>query len=152
MGDVIYQGLQKALVDGDLAGSPDVRLMLVMSNFSGETEEDSINIADITTLDEYDGAGYQEIDCASAAFAYDATDDEYQFTCDADEFNAGGGTVAAGSRQATGIVGKLHVDGTDANDIILFFTDSGGFPFDGVGTAVSYTPHTDGVFYLGAAP
>jgi len=151
MADVIYQGLLKALVEGDLDGAPDIRLMLVMSDFSGGTEEDAINIDDITTLDECDGAGYQEIDCANVTFTYDSTDDQYQLTFDPGEFNAPSGTVAQGSRQNIGIVVKLHVDGTDANDVILAFTDSGGFPFDGVGTAVTYTPHADGMLYLGAA-
>lgn len=151
MGDVIYQGMHYALVEGLLAGSPDIRLMLVMSGFTGETEEDAINLADISTLDEFDGIGYLQIDCANVDFSYDAADDEYQLTFDPAEFNAGAGSVAAGSDDAMGMVVYLYVDGTDANDIILGYTDAGGFPLNGTGTAITYTPHADGLLYTAAA-
>jgi len=76
MADVIYQGMHYALVEGLLSGTPDVRLMLVMSGFTGETEEDAINIADISTLDEFDGIGYVEITCQNLTFTYDTASDE----------------------------------------------------------------------------
>jgi hypothetical protein len=154
MGDVIYQGGMKALVEGDLDGTPDIRLMLVMSGFTGVdtgTEEDAITIADFAVLDEFDGLGYLEIDCASVAFTYDATANEYQLTFDAAEWNAPAGTVAPGSDDAIGILVKLYVDGTDANDIAVGFTDTGGFPFNAANGTLSYTPHADGMLYLKAA-
>ncbi len=102
-------------------------------------------------LDEFDGLGYLEIDCTSVSFTYDAVADEYQLTFDADEFNAPAGTVAPGSDDAIGILVKLYVDGTDANDGAIGFTDSGGFPFNAANGALAYTPHADGMLYLKAA-
>lgn len=151
MADIIFQGGYKALVDGLLASAPDIRLRLVMSSFSGATEEDSINVADLSTVDEFDGLGYLEIDCANVSFAYDSTENEYQLTFDADEFNASGGTVSPGSDDAIGILVVLNVDGTDANDYLIGFTDSGGFPFNGANTAITYTPSADGILVLRAA-
>lgn len=154
MGDVIYGGGQKALVEGLLVTGADIRLLLVAEDFTGTDagiEEDAINLDDFTTLDEFGGAGYQEIVGASVVMAYDATANEYRLTLDADEFNASGGTVAPGVRDAIGILVKLYVDGTDANDIAVGFTDSGGFPLNGVNTAITYTPPTDGLLYLKAA-
>lgn len=151
MADVIFQGGMKALVDGDLASAPDIRGKLVMGDFTGAAEEDAINLDDITTIDEFDGVGYVELDCANVAMAYDATDDEYQLTFDAGYFNADDdeGTVDAGSDDWIGILWYLYVDGTDANDVAVAFEDTGAG--NGVGTAVLYTPHADGAIYLGAA-
>ncbi len=154
MADVIYQGGMKALVDGDLKTAPDIRLMLVMSGFTGVStgsEEDAINLADFATIDEFDGIGYLEIDCANVTLTYDATANEYQLTFDADEWNALAGTVAPGSDDAIGILVYLYVDGTDANDIAVGFTDTGGFPFNAANGTLSYTPHADGMLYLKAA-
>lgn len=151
MADTIFQGYFKALVEGDLDGTPDIRLKLVMGGFTGATEEDAINLDDISDLDEFDGVGYQEIDCANVTFTYDATDDEYQLKFDADEFNAASGTVAAGSDDYEGLFVYLYVDGTSANDICLGHTTSGGFPGQATNQAITYTPHADGLNFLRAA-
>jgi len=148
MSDQLYKGGYDALVGGLLEGSPDVRLKLVMSGFSFDA--DDVNLAD-GTVDEFDGIGYLEIDCANVAFAYDADADEYQLTFDADEFNLSGGSVTPGSDDAIGILVYLYVDGTPANDMLIGFTDSGGFPFNGANTEIVYTPHPDGMLVLRAA-
>lgn len=150
MADIQYQGFKKALVEGLLDGTPDIRLMLCMSSFTGESEEDAVYLDDITTLDEFDGVGYQQIDCANVAFDYDSDDDEYQLIFDAGEFNAEDETVAAGSDDATYLVHYLYVDG-GSGDIILASTDAGGLPFNAVGTAITYTPGATGTLYLGDA-
>ena len=108
------------------SGTPDIRLMLCMASFTGESEEDAVNLEDITTLDEFDGVGYQQVDCANVAFDYDSDDDEYQLTFDAGEFNAEDEAVAAGTDDATYLVAKLYVDGSEANDIILASTTRAG--------------------------
>jgi len=144
MTDQLYQGGYYAVVNGLLAGSPDVRLKLVTADFS--YDPDDIYLQD-GTLGEFDGIGYQEIDCQNVSFAYDAAEDEYQLTFDADEFNASGGTVTPGSQDATGIAIYLYVDG-GAGDILIGYTDSGGFPFNAANTEILYTPHADGMLVL----
>ena len=154
MAEVIYQGGMKALVEGLLDGAPDIRLMLVMSAFTGVSgggEEDAITLSDFAVIDEFDGIGYLQIDCTTVDFSYDAAANEYQLTFDADEWNAALGSVAPGSDDAIGILVKLYVDGTDANDIAVGFTDTGGFPFNAANGTLSYTPHVDGMLYLKAA-
>ena len=106
MADIIFQGGYKALVTGLLDGAPDIRLRLVMSGFSGASEEDAINVSDITTIDEFDGIGYLEIDCANVSMAYDSAENEYQLTHDAAEFNASGGTVSPGIYDVVAVLGK----------------------------------------------
>jgi len=151
MADTIFQGFQYALVQGLLASAPDVRLKLVMSSFTGASEEDAINLDDITTIDEFDGIGYQEIDCASVTFAYDSTANEYQLDFEDDEFNASGGTSTPGSDDAIGMLLYLYVDGTEANDIALAYTTSGGFPFNASNNAIALTVNSSGFAYLKAA-
>ncbi|MFV2062598.1 MAG: hypothetical protein ACC726_03680 [Chloroflexota bacterium] len=155
MADVIYQGGMKALADGDLQTAPDIRLMLVMGSFSGVSgggEEDAINMADFAVLDEFDGIGYQEIDAANVTFTYDAVANEYQLKFDAGEFNAPAGSIAPGSGDYIGLLVKLYVDGTLANDIAVGFTQSGGFPANAANGAIAYTPDTAGALFLRAAP
>jgi len=152
MSDVIYQGWHYAQEQGLLTDGADVRLMLVMGGFTGATEQSAINLADITDLDEFDGLGYQQVDCANVTWTYDATAHEMRLDFDNDEFNAAGGTVTPGSADAVGVVAYLYVDGTDANDIILGFHDPASFPFNGANSAINATVPTDGFMYAEQAP
>ena len=108
-----------------IGDTPDIRIIPVMSSFTGETEKASINIADLTTLDEFDGVGYTRLDCASVTVAYDSGTHaiNIDFTNGAgDEF---GDPVTAGSEVVYGFVMYLYVDGTAANDILIGFTTDG---------------------------
>ena len=151
MADTIFQGGMKALVEGDLQTGADVRLALVTASFTGASEEDAVNLADFTTLGEFGGVGYQRIDCAGVTVTYDSSADEYRLDFDDDEFNASGSTVAAGPAAAAGILVILHVDGTEANDIAIGHTDSGGFPVNASNIAMTLTVPSGGLMYLGAA-
>ena len=148
MSDVIFQGWHYAQQQGLLTANPDVRLKLVMSGFTGASEEDAINVDDITTLDEFDGLGYQEVDCENPAFAYSTSDNEMQLDFDNDEFNESGGSVTPGSDDAIGIFVYLYVDGTDANDIALGFTDAGGFPFNASNSAINLSIPVGGLMFV----
>lgn len=105
--------------------TPDIRVAIVMSSFSGETEKASVNIADLTALDEFDGLGYTRLDCAGVAITYDSGSHEMRIDFDngaGDEF---GDPVTAGTAVAYGFILYVHVDGTDANDILIGFTTDG---------------------------
>lgn len=121
MADIIFAGYHEARDAGLLAGTPDIRLALVMSGFTGDA--DSVNVADVT-LDEFDGVGYARLDAASVTAGYVDADDEWQLAMASGDF---GDPVAPGSDVIAGMVAILNVDGTAANDYILGFTDTGGF-------------------------
>lgn len=123
MATVIYKGFYDSLEAGDLA-APDIRILLVMSATTCDTEEDAVNLADFTTLDEFDGVGYSRLDCASVTTGYNATDDEWQLDCASGSF---GDPVAPGSDVIQAMVVYLHVDGTAANDVALAYSSDGGF-------------------------
>lgn len=151
MADIVFAGGLIANTAGLLEGNPDIRLMLVGPDFTGAAEPEAVHFDDLTTIDEFGGAGYQRIDCANVVMAYDAGAHEMRITFDAAYFNADedSGTVAADGDGWIGVVFRLHVDGTDASDYLLAFFDTGAG--DGVGTAVLCTPHEDGPLYVGQA-
>lgn len=139
----VYTGFKNRLLKGDVDfDTQDIRAMLVMTNTTADTDQDSNVVNDITTLDEYDGAGYSRAALASETVNQDNANNRAEF--DAADFTFGA-TVAAGTRQAAGIVLYRHVDGTAANDQLIAYIDSGGFPFAGNGGSVSVTVNAEGL-------
>ena len=125
----------------------DVRAILVMSNTTADTDEDAEFIASIGTLDEYDGATYARKALTSESFAVDTTNDRFKFASDVITFP----TLGVGTRQCVGLLLYLHVT-NDADSKPLMYIDGLGFPFDGNGATVTFTPHADGVMYNRNAP
>jgi hypothetical protein len=124
----------------------DVRAALLMSNTTGDTDEDATFIADIGTLDEYDGASYARVALSGESFAVDTTNDRFKF--DATDFAFS--TLGVGTRQAVGLLIYLHVS-NDSDSKPLIYIDGTGFPFDGNGADVNFTIHADGLAYVANA-
>lgn len=148
MASVVFRGFYDALAAGDLAGTPDIRIRLVMGGFSGASEGDAVNVADITTLDEFDGVGYTELDCAAVTTGYDTGDDEWQMDFTDGSF---GNPVSPGSDDILGLFVYLFVDGTDANDVALGFTSDGGFGVNANNGELSLTLPASGLMFVRAA-
>jgi hypothetical protein len=127
MATTIFAGFFDDLLAGDAGGAPDLRCHLVMSGFSGQSEEDAVHVADLTALDEFDGLGYTALDCADVSVAYDAAADEVRVTFDSGAGDEFGDPVAPGSDVIAGMVVLRHVDGTPANDVLWVYTSDGGF-------------------------
>jgi len=144
MAVILFKGFFNSQRDGTLVTAADVRLKLVMASFTGETEEDSVNVADFADLDEFDGVGYTELDCANVTVTFDDATDRMILDFDDGTF---GDPVAAGTGSIYGIFAYLWVDGTDANDIALGFTDQGGFPATPANNAVNLTVAATGFMY-----
>ena len=125
----------------------DVRAALLMSNTTGDTDEDAAFIADIGTLDEYDGASYARVALTGEAWAAVTATDRFKFSADPIVF----ATLGAGTRQCVGLLIFLFVT-NDADSKPLMYIDGTGFPFDGNGANVTFTPHADGVMYTRNAP
>ena len=57
MASFVYTYAKTKLLSGDLdLNAHDIRLMLVMTNTTADTEADKVFVGDFTTLDEMDGA------------------------------------------------------------------------------------------------
>jgi hypothetical protein len=145
MADTIFRGFYQALEAGLLTGSPDVRVKLVMGSFSGEAEQDAVHVGDLTNIDEFDGLGYGELDCANVTAGYVDAADEWRLGFDAAEF---GDPVAPGSDVITGLLAILHVDGDPDHDHVLGFTDAGGFGVNANNGPLSLTLPAAGLLFV----
>ena len=125
----------------------DVRAALVMSNTTADTDQDAATISAITGLDEYDGASYARVALTTEAWAAVTATDRFKFSADPIVF----ATLGVGTRQCVGLLLYLHVT-NDADSKPLMYIDGVGFPFDGNGANVTFTPHADGVMYKRNAP
>ena len=134
--------LAKADLDFDEAGH-DIRALLCMTNTTADTERDAANLAAFTTLDEYDGAGYGRVTLANQLVVRDDPNDRAELHCDSPL--SFGATVAAGTRQAAGVLLIRRVDGTAANDQPIAWIDDGGFPLGGGGGPFEVAIHAEGL-------
>ena len=140
-----YLGYEEARDAGLLATTPDLRFMLCMSGFTFSA--DAENLAD-GTLDEFDGTNYTRYDATTVARAYSSARDQMEWTCDNGNGDEFGTSVGAGTEAPSVLVCYLHVDGTDANDIILVSSTDGSFA-DGNGGDMGLTLPNDIAIYSG---
>ena len=118
----------------------DIRVLLVMSNTTADTEQDAATISAFTTLDEYDGANIVRKALAGEVVNEDDPNNRAELTADAVTWTA----LGAGTRQGVGMV--VYKFGTDDTDSVpILYIDTGGFPFTGNGGNVVFTPNAEGI-------
>ena len=119
--------------------SDDIRIMLVMTNSTADTDQDVDFIDQIGTLDEMDDVSYVRKALASEATAVDDPNNRAEFTADPVTWTA----LGAGTREVLGAVIFKFVT-NDADSILLAYIDTGGFPFAATGADVTITPPAEG--------
>lgn len=121
MASVIYNEFKRANAAGEIdLNADDIRIQLVMTNTTCDTENDAVvNIADFTTLDEMDGTNYVVKALANEAVNKDDTNDRAEFDADDVTYTA----LGNGTRAVQGALVYKHVDGTDANDLVIAFIE-----------------------------
>lgn len=140
----VYDNVKRALFAGEIdLDSDDIRVAIVMTNTTADTELTADVMDDFTTLDEHDGANYVRKTCGSEAIAEDNTEHRAEFSFAAITWTA----LGAGTRQLAGFLVYKHVT-DDTDSIPLMYIDSGGFPFNSNGGDVTFTPHADGVLQI----
>lgn len=124
MASVVYNDFKRGLLSGEYdlhTAGDDIRVKLLMTNTTADTEVDAINqVSDFTTLDVCDATSYADQALASEAVTADDTDDEGVFDAADSSFTGLGGNA---TRDIQGALVYKYVDGTAANDIPLFFVD-----------------------------
>lgn len=128
MASFAYDNFKRMLLAGEFDGDApnDVRVLLVMTNTTADTEKDKTTFAGFTTLDEFDGSGYTSggIALTGEAVSVDNPNNRGEFDANDATFTA----VGAGTRQIQGCIVYKFV--TDLNSSIpMAFIDTGGFPF-----------------------
>ena len=142
MADFWYHSGMTKLVSGTISFN-DVRVILVMTNTTSDTEKDVDFIADFSTLDEYDGANYARKALGSEAVSDDDSNNRTMFDAADTSWTA----LGAGARQAQAMLYYQHVT-NDADSVPLMYCESGGFPFTGNGGNVPVTFNASGLGYI----
>jgi hypothetical protein len=141
MASFVYTPAKTALLNADIDfAADDIRVALVMTNTTADTEQDMQNIGDLTTLDEYDGANYVRKALASEAVNEDAANNRAEFDATDVTWTA----LGAGTRQAAGMILYKHVT-NDADAVLIAYIDTGGFPFSGNGGDVTIQWNGEGI-------
>lgn len=136
---LFLQDVGRGEIDFQEAGD-DIRIILVMTNTTADTDADAEFVASITTLDEYDGANYVRKALANQAMAADLANNRGEFDADNIQF----ASLGAGTRQAAGMLLFKFIT-NDAASPNIAFIDSGGFPFSGNGGNVDVTWNAEGI-------
>ncbi len=121
----------------------DIRVLLVMSNTTADTDQDAATISAFGTLDEYDGANYVRKAVTGEATTKDDANNRAEMDADDITWTA----LGAGTRQAVGMVVYKFVT-NDADSIPILYVDSGGFPFSGNGSDVASAWNVEGIAQL----
>lgn len=141
MANFWYNEAKRALLAGELdLDTDDLRVMLVMTNTTADTEDDANTISGFTTLDEYDGSGYARQALANETISEDAANDRAEVDADDAVF----ASLGAGTRQAQAAIVFKHVT-NDTDSVPIAFIDSGGFPFDGTGSNLTIQWNAEGI-------
>jgi hypothetical protein len=129
MASFVYQRAKELLATAALnLSTADLRVALVMTNTTTDTEKAANTFAGFTTLDECNGANYARVDLAGVTTVRD--DGNLIVYLDAND--AVFTNLGAGTRQNQAAL--LHVHNASAgSEIPVAFIDQGGFPFDGTG-------------------
>lgn len=139
----IFTNAKRALLAGELDfDAQDIRVALLSTNNSLGTagQEDVATIAAITTLDEFNGAGY--VRKALTTKTVNAVNASDLANFDADDVLWA--ALGAGVRSIAGILLFRQVT-SDADSVPIAFINSGGFPFNGNGGDVTIQWNAAGI-------
>lgn len=106
MASLVYTRTKRDLMKGDMdfdAAGADIRAIIVMTNTTCDTEEDTATLTNFTTIDEFDGSGYSTgagLDIGTQVVNEDTANDRAEFDSTDITFSA----VGAGTRLITGMV------------------------------------------------
>jgi len=115
-----YAAGLKGIMDGSIdLNSDDIRVALVMTNTTIDTENETIDyVDDFSTLDECDSAAYSRAALANESVALDASNNRVKFDADDVTFSS----LASCTRQIQAVLIYYH-DTNDAASIPLIYAD-----------------------------
>lgn len=136
----VYTPAKTALLNGDLDfAANDMRILLVMTNTTADTEQDAQFVGSITTLDEMNGTNYARQALGSEAVNEDAANNRAEF----DATDAVFTNLGAGTRNVAGIVLYKHVT-NDADSPLVAYIDD-GFPYVANGATLTIQWNAEGI-------
>ena len=145
MASLVYNNAMLDSVTGDLdlaEGQDDIRVALLMTNTTGDTDEESANVAAIGTLDEMDGANYARKTLASQAVAIDTSNDRVEF----DFEDLTWSSLGNGTRDVQGMLVLQH-NTNDSDSIPIVFVEFSSNQSPG-GSDFTVTMDAEGVLQI----
>jgi hypothetical protein len=146
MASHVLDNAKEQLLLGTLDFSTDdIRVALMMTNTTVDTEKDKALVSGYTTLDEFDGSGYTTggVALTSEAVTEDGANNRGEF----DAADAVFTSVGAGTRQIAGaLVYKWVTNFTSS--IPIAWIDTGGFPVTANGGTITVTWNAEGILQL----
>jgi len=138
----MYLPARKKIWSGNIdLNTDDIRVLLLMTNTTADTELDKEFLSQFTTLDEFNGAGYARQALAAEAVNQDTPNARAEFDADDVAF----GALTTGTRQIdAGIIFKFVTNDADSIPIFLLqFTN-----FNPGGSALTLEWNAEGVAWL----
>ncbi len=125
--------IPRALFEGELDLASDLlKVALVMLNTTADTEDQTVNLGDFTSLDEFDGANYTRLTLSNVTLANDLATGEVILKADPLPY----GALGTGTRPLVAVIVFKEVSAVDdtLNPILGVRTDAAaGLPFTPVG-------------------
>lgn len=147
MANFIYNEAKRALTEAEIDwASATVKVMLVRTGSTASTDRNANTLADITTLNRYNGSGYADQAVTGRTVVENAGANRVELNAGNTTFAALGGLTAP--NEAIGAIYYIEVSASDAGRIPVVFTDN-GFPFNGSGSDVTLRPNAAGLIQLG---
>ncbi len=141
-----YQAGVKRLLD--TVGPHDLRMLLLDNAGSYVFDPDHTNLTALSLgSNEISTTNYARQDLGGVATTIDTTNNRVRHTSNAGVFASLGPTSAGPTVKQ--VVIYIHVDGTAANDVPLYYIDDGGLPKTVNGEDFNVTPSADGWAYYG---
>lgn len=122
--------------------SDDIRVLLVKSGTTADTEEDAATISAFTTLDEVTDGTYGRKVLANEAVNEDQANDRAEM--DADDFTW---SALVGGETAVAMIVYKHIT-DDTSSIPIAYIDGGGFPHTLNGADLTINWNAEGILQL----
>lgn len=147
MSSFVYTEAKRAIANKELdLDSDDLRMCLLMTNTTANTEKEKTTIAGFTTLDEFNGSGYSSggVSVTGRSISSDATNHRANVACSNVVYSA----IGAGTRSIAGALLYKFASALGTSIPIAWF-DSGGFPLPANGGDLTLAFTVDALLKVG---
>ena len=120
MASIVFQNAVSKMMSGDLdLNTHDIRVALLMTNTTADTENDKTLMNAFTTLDECDSTGYARVALTGEAVTHDTANDRAEFDANDASFTGLSGNA---TRAIQGALVFRHVT-NDTDSVPVCFVD-----------------------------